>query len=176
MLISLFIVVVAALVIPLLMARFRVTQVPTAVAEISTGIILGQSGFNVLHGTIRVNFLSNIGVMMLLFLSGMEIDFALFRNKAKKGPDPVKISLLAFGATTVMSIILGLALKLMGLFSDLALAAIILANRVLRRRHCGPDRKGDLEQTHRPDDPADCLFGGGRATDRPDHLFGPAFG
>lgn len=127
MLISLFIVVVAALVIPLLMARFRVTQVPTAVAEISTGIILGQSGFNVLHGTIRVNFLSNIGVMMLLFLSGMEIDFALFRNKAKKGPDPVKISLLAFGATTVMSIILGLALKLMGLFSDLALAAIILA-------------------------------------------------
>lgn len=176
MLISLFIVVVAALVIPLLMARFRVTQVPTAVAEISTGIILGQSGFNVLHGTIRVNFLSNIGVMMLLFLSGMEIDFALFRNKAKKGPDPVKISLLAFGATTVMSIILGLALKLMGLFSDLALAAIILATVSLGVVIATLTEKGILNKPIGQTILLTASLGEGRATDRPDHLFGPAFG
>lgn len=176
MLISLFIVVVAALVIPLLMARFRVTQVPTAVAEIITGIILGQSGFNVLHGTIRVNFLSNIGVMMLLFLSGMEIDFALFRNKAKKGPDPVKISLLAFGATTVMSIILGLALKLMGLFSDLALAAIILATVSLGVVIATLTEKGILNKPIGQTILLTDSLGGGRATDRPDHLFGPAFG
>lgn len=131
MLISLFIVVLAALVIPLLMARFGVTQVPTAVAEIITGIVLGQSGFNILHSTPRVAFLSNIGVMMLLFLSGMEIDFSLFKNKSKKGPDPVKISLLAFGGITVMSILIGLVMKLTGLFSDLALAAIILATVAL---------------------------------------------
>ena len=41
-----FIVILAALVIPMIMARFKIGSVPTAVAEIITGIVLGKSGFN----------------------------------------------------------------------------------------------------------------------------------
>ena len=40
---SIFIVSLAALVIPIVMARFRINAIPTAVAEIVTGIILGKS-------------------------------------------------------------------------------------------------------------------------------------
>ena len=39
---SLLIVMVAALIIPLVMARFKISSVPTAVAEIVTGIVLGR--------------------------------------------------------------------------------------------------------------------------------------
>ena len=44
---SLLIVMVAALIIPLVMARFKISSVPTAVAEIVTGIVLGKSLFNI---------------------------------------------------------------------------------------------------------------------------------
>lgn len=37
---SLLIVMLAALIIPIIMARFKVSSIPTAIAEIITGIIL----------------------------------------------------------------------------------------------------------------------------------------
>ena len=48
---SILIVMVAALLIPLVMARFNISSVPTAVAEIVTGIILGKSLFCVVTTT-----------------------------------------------------------------------------------------------------------------------------
>ena len=41
---SLFLVVLLALVIPIFMARFKISTVPTAIAEIIVGIIVGSSG------------------------------------------------------------------------------------------------------------------------------------
>lgn len=129
---SLLLVVVAALLVPILMARFQVRQVPTAVAEIVVGIILGKSGFNLLHTTSNISFLSNLGVMMLLFLSGMEIDFSLFgkQHQRRRGPhgqvNPVKVASLAFLGTMGMSLLLAVIMQLTGLFSDFALAWIIL--------------------------------------------------
>ncbi len=43
---SFLIVMLAALVIPIAMARFKIANVPTAVAEIVTGILIGKSAFN----------------------------------------------------------------------------------------------------------------------------------
>lgn len=129
---SLLLVVVAALLVPIVMARLQVKQVPTAVAEIIVGIILGQSGFNILHSTNNISFLSNLGVMMLLFLSGMEIDFSLFgkQHQRRRGPrgqvNPVKVASLSFLGTMAMSLLLALVMKLTGLFNDFALVWIIL--------------------------------------------------
>lgn len=44
--ISLLIILLAALVIPLAMARFKITFLPTAVVEIIVGVLLGPSLFN----------------------------------------------------------------------------------------------------------------------------------
>lgn len=71
---SLLIVMVAALIIPLVMARFKISSVPTAVAEIVTGIVLGKSLFNIVSPNATLNMMSTMGVIMLMFLSGMEID------------------------------------------------------------------------------------------------------
>ena len=78
---SLFIVSLAALVIPIIMARFKINAIPTAVAEIVTGIILGKSLLNTIKITSSVSLLSNLGVILLMFLSGMEINFDLFKKK-----------------------------------------------------------------------------------------------
>ena len=86
---SLFLVVLFALIVPIMMARLKVTAIPTAVAEIIIGIILGASGFNFVQPTHDLNFLSSLGVILLLFLSGMEIDFELLKPGKKKSDQQV---------------------------------------------------------------------------------------
>lgn len=131
---SLFLVVLLALIIPIFMARFQISNVPTAVAEIIVGIIMGSSGFNLITSTHDLTFLSNLGVILLMFLSGMEIDFDLLqrrnnpkgKSQAGKTVDPLKTALTAFIGVVVMALILAYVLKLVGLFSEVMLAGIIL--------------------------------------------------
>ena len=111
---SLFLVVLLALVIPIFMARFKVTNVPTAVAEIIVGIIMGTSGFNLVKISHDLTFLSNLGVILLMFLSGMEIDFELLKRKNNPKTtshtgqvvDPLKTATAAFFGIAGMSVIL----------------------------------------------------------------------
>ncbi|MCT0165503.1 potassium transporter [Lactobacillus helveticus] len=131
---SLFLVVLLALVIPIFMARFQISNVPTAVAEIIVGIVMGSSGFNLITSTHDLTFLSNLGVILLMFLSGMEIDFDLLQRKnnpkgksqAGKTVDPLRTAITAFIGIVVMAFVLAYILRLTGLFSEVMLAAIIL--------------------------------------------------
>lgn len=127
---SLFIVSLAALVIPIIMARFKINAIPTAVAEIVTGIILGKSLLNTIKITSSVSLLSNLGVILLMFLSGMEINFDLFKKKdlpdtKQSSINPARIAVFSFAMITAMALILAEVLKLIGLFSDVMLAMII---------------------------------------------------
>ena len=130
---SLFLVVLLALVIPIFMARFKISTVPTAIAEIIVGIIVGSSGFNIVVSTHDLTFLSNLGVTLLMFLSGMEINFDLLQRKnnpkaksqAGKKVDPLPTALTAFAGIVIMAFILAYVLKLISLFSNIVLAAII---------------------------------------------------
>ena len=130
---SLFLVVLLALVIPIFMARFKISTVPTAIAEIIVGIIVGSSGFNIVVSIHDLTFLSNLGVTLLMFLSGMEINFDLLQRKnnpkaksqAGKTVDPLPTALTAFAGIVVMAFVLAYVLKLIGLFSNVILAAII---------------------------------------------------
>ena len=131
---SLFLVVLLALVIPIFMARFQISNVPTAVAEIIVGIIMGSIGFNLITSTHDLTLLSNLGVILLMFLSGMEIDFDLLQRKnnpkgksqAGKTVDPLKTAITAFIGIVIMAFVLAYVLRLTGLFSEVMLAAIIL--------------------------------------------------
>lgn len=119
-------VILMALVIPIWMAKFNLHNIPTAVAEIIVGIVLGVSGFNwVDTSNSQLSFLSNLGVIILIFLSGMEIEFDLFKKKQDSQINPVKIALLSFLGIAGFSIFLGWILSILGLFKDMLLASII---------------------------------------------------
>lgn len=131
---SLFLTVLLALVIPIFMARLRVTTVPTAVAEIIVGILMGKSCLNLITQTSQLTFLSNLGVIVLMFLSGMEIDFDLLspkkqtrarKSESGKQVKPMVVAAFAFGGVAVASVLLTLGMKALGLFNDVALASII---------------------------------------------------
>lgn len=119
-------VILMALVIPIWMAKFNLHNIPTAVAAIIVGIVLGVSGFNwVDTSNSQLSFLSNLGVIILIFLSGMEIEFDLFKKKQDSQINPVKIALLSFLGIAAFSIFLGWILSILGLFKDMLLASII---------------------------------------------------
>lgn len=131
---SMFIIMFSALLIPILMARFRVASVPTAVAEIIVGIILGKSGFNLVVQTRDLTFLSSLGVIVLMFLSGMEINFSLFKKRPRAPKDkksPVNLAVASFVGIMLTAFILGMALKATGMFNDVLLATIIFSTVAL---------------------------------------------
>ncbi|USS93058.1 cation:proton antiporter [Fructilactobacillus ixorae] len=136
---SLVIILLAALLIPLLMSRFKISALPTSVVEILVGIVLGPSLLNWInpHQTILTS-LSSIGVIVLLFLSGIEIDFDLFQPKTKNPSQleqkarqqvskytPVRLALYGYLTIIVLSFVLGYLTKVTGLFSDVWLASIL---------------------------------------------------
>jgi monovalent cation:H+ antiporter-2, CPA2 family len=75
---SLLIVVVVALLTPILLNRLRLQVIPVVVAEIIAGIMIGKTGFNLVKPDIWIETLSTLGFLLLIFLSGLEIDFSAF--------------------------------------------------------------------------------------------------
>ena len=131
---SMFLVMLAALLIPILMARFKITGVPTAVAEIVMGILIGKSGLNIIQTTPELTQLSSLGVIILMFLSGMEIDFDLFKPGSSNDQSrwsPVKLAGIAFIGTLVNGLILGLILKFTELFDNVFLSVILFSTVAL---------------------------------------------
>lgn len=130
---SIFIVMAVALAVPILMARFKITAVPTAIAEIVIGMLIGQSGFGWVQTNSSLTLLSSLGVIILMFLSGMEIDFSLFKRaeQPKTGSNPVKLATGAFLMNVVLALVIATVLKLTGLFTDFFLSIIIFTTVAL---------------------------------------------
>ena len=74
--IPLLIVVLLAFLVPVLLTRFRRIGIPVVVGEIIAGIIVGQSGFQLVGANQVLEILSILGFSLLMFLSGLEIDFS----------------------------------------------------------------------------------------------------
>ncbi len=74
--IPLLIVVSIAFLVPLFLTRFSRLGIPVVVGEILAGIILGRSGLGIVEETQMLEILSILGFSLLMFLSGLEIDFS----------------------------------------------------------------------------------------------------
>ncbi|WNB90586.1 cation:proton antiporter [Bacillus sp. NEB1478] len=101
---SLVLVILTAFVIPILLNKLRLRVIPVVVAEIIAGIILGKSGFDVVHSDAWLEILSVLGFIFLMFLSGLEIDFSIFaggtsqkkNNEKKKEPNRIFVASVIF--------------------------------------------------------------------------------
>lgn len=131
--ISLLVVLFAALLTPLLMAKFNIHSLPTAVAEIIVGIILGKSLFGWVVSNDVLEELRTLGVIVLIFLSGMEIDFSLFKPQKQAGGKigVAPLAFLSYGSIVAMAFAAAWVLNLLGLYQHIVFAAIIFATVAL---------------------------------------------
>ncbi len=108
---SLVLVILTAFFVPILLNKFRLRVIPVVVAEIIVGIILGKSGFDVVHSDAWLEILSVLGFIFLMFLSGLEIDFSIFAGESnskkkkaeKKEPNRLFVSSIIFLFILILS-------------------------------------------------------------------------
>ncbi|MDQ1147065.1 CPA2 family monovalent cation:H+ antiporter-2 [Bacillus sp. SORGH_AS 510] len=133
--ISLLIVVTMAFLTPIFLHRFKMNFIPVVVAEIIVGLIIGKSGFNVVHEDMWLSTLSTLGFIFLMFLSGLEIDFSSFSGSKKRDqlpngkrePNTFIVASVIFAGIFIFSLGLSYLFVMMGFIDNAFLMTLIIS-------------------------------------------------
>ncbi|MDN4073673.1 monovalent cation:proton antiporter family protein [Fictibacillus terranigra] len=134
---SLVIVILTAFFIPILLNKFKIRFLPVVVAEIIAGIIIGKSGFDIVHAGTWLDILSVLGFIFLMFLSGLEIDFSVFAASSDKKqlpngktePNRLGVSSVIFALIFVVSFALSMVFVWTG-FTDNAFFMTLIISTI----------------------------------------------
>jgi len=96
--------------------------IPGAVLEVIAGILIGPSVLGWVHVNAPIQVLSDLGLGMLLFLAGLEIDVESLR-----GP-PGRLAGPAFGGSVLLGLACGLVLSLAGAGARPVFLAVVLTS------------------------------------------------
>ncbi len=94
---SIILIAVAAFLLPLVAGRLRLSAVTL---EILFGILVGPFALSLVEQSELLDFLAEFGFLLLMFLSGFEIDFG---NIERQGPRPLMLGGLIFAITLGLS-------------------------------------------------------------------------
>lgn len=150
--ISLMFVLLAAFLVPIMLSKNTTLQVPIVVGEIIAGIILGPSVLDlVILDSEVILFMRDFGLAYLMFIAGMEIDFNMLGEIAKKSRErqdlafyqnPIILGPASFSMTLATSVILSILIVRQGFIDDPWMLALILSTTslgvvlpVLKERH-----------------------------------------
>lgn len=132
------IVAVLAFLVPLISARIRWIALPVVVGEILAGMLVGESGFRLVRPDQILSFLSDFGLIYLMFLSGLELDLAhllgLERRSGRRvvfWRHPIFLPGAVFVLTLGISLFISGVLAARGLLADRWLAGFIFATTSL---------------------------------------------
>lgn len=145
---SLLLVVGLAFLVPILLQYFKLRVIPVVVAEIFVGLLIGSSGFNLIEPEGWVSQLSTLGLIFLMFLSGLELDVSLFKPKKqsavilahlpqdhykdelsiRKPPNPLLLSSVVFVLIVAVSFGCALLLQQLHYITEPYLFTIMIAS------------------------------------------------
>jgi Kef-type K+ transport system membrane component KefB len=117
---NLLIVVAAGFTAPFVLGFFPKVRLPAIVFELVLGIILGPAVLGWVSVDEPVAVMSLIGLAVLLFLAGIEIEFDMLRGKV------LRATLIGFVLSFGIAIVLGLILKEAGLVKQPIFLAVLL--------------------------------------------------
>jgi monovalent cation:H+ antiporter-2, CPA2 family len=132
---SLLVVVTTAFLTPIILHRFKLNFIPVVVAEIIMGLIIGTTGFDIVHQDVWLSTLSTLGFIFLMFLSGLEIDFTAFSGSkkrellanGKKEPNTFIAATAIFAGIFIFSLILSYLFVLAGFIDNAFLMTLIIS-------------------------------------------------
>src|SRR3954469_7171021 len=117
---SLLIVMAAAFAAPFLLGLFPRLRLPAVVFEIVAGIVVGPSVLGGVEVDQMISVITTLGLAFLLFLAGLEIDFARLRGPV------LRLALGGFALSFVLALAVGAVLSSAGLIDAPLLVAIAL--------------------------------------------------
>ena len=116
------IIAVVAVAVPVALALVPRLPVPGAVLEVIAGILIGPSLLGWVHVNAPIQVLSDLGLGMLLFLAGLEIDVESLRGPLGR------LAGWAFGGSVLLGLACGLALSLAGAGARPVFLAVVLTS------------------------------------------------
>jgi Kef-type K+ transport system membrane component KefB len=122
---GLLIVVAAGFAAPFLLGLAPGLRIPAVVVEIIAGIVLGPSVFGWVEVDDTIEVLATIGLGFLLFLGGLEVDFAALRGRL------LRVTLRGYALSFAIAVALSLALGAAGQVQTPLLIAIALGSTSL---------------------------------------------
>src|SRR3954452_11193303 len=105
---------------PFLLGLFPALRLPAVVLEISAGIVVGPSVLGWVEVDQTIAVVSTLGLAFLLFLAGLEIDFARLRGPV------LRLTMIGFGVSFALALVVAGGLKAAGLVDAPLLIAITL--------------------------------------------------
>ncbi len=135
-----------AFLIPPLLSRVR--WMPSVIGQILAGLLIGRSGLRLIQVDFTLDFLAEVGLAFLMFLSGLEIDFGLLFAGGGRGFRRFK-ALISGGAYYALSLGMAVGLSFLlirsGMSGDPWMIALILSTTslgivlpVLKERNLSP--------------------------------------
>jgi Kef-type K+ transport system membrane component KefB len=118
-------VMVVAVAVPLLLGLFPRLPVPSSVLEIAAGILIGPAVLDWVSDDKVINVFAKLGVALLLFLAGLELDFAKLRGR------PLQLGLVSFVASLGIGLAIALPLGGLDIVVDPLFVAIVLSSTSL---------------------------------------------
>ncbi|HEX7299830.1 MAG TPA: cation:proton antiporter [Solirubrobacteraceae bacterium] len=118
---NLLVIVAAGFAAPLALGFLPAIRLPSVVLEIVLGIMVGPAVLGWVDVDEPVRVFSTFGLAYLLFLAGLEIDFA------RLGGRVLRLALLGFVVSLAIAVVVGLALKAGGLVAQPLFVAIVLS-------------------------------------------------
>ncbi len=114
------IIAAVAVAVPVVLALLPAVPVPGAVVEVIAGIVIGPSVLGWVHIDAPIQVLSDLGLGMLLFLAGLEIDVQGLRGPLGR------VAALAFAGSVVLGVGCGFTLSAASQASRPLFLAIVL--------------------------------------------------
>jgi Kef-type K+ transport system membrane component KefB len=106
---------------PFVLGLFPRVRLPSVVAEIGAGILVGPSVLGWVHVDQTIQVIATLGLAFLLFLAGLEIDFMRLRGRV------LKLTALGYALSFGIALVVAGGLRLGGLVDAPLLVAITLA-------------------------------------------------
>ena len=119
---GLLVIALVAVAVPVLLALVPRLPVPGAVLEVVAGILVGPSVLGWVHLDAPVRVVSDLGLGMLLFLAGLEIDVGSLRGPLGR------LAGWAFGVSVLLGLACGYAFSLAGVGGKPVFLAVVLTS------------------------------------------------
>jgi Kef-type K+ transport system membrane component KefB len=116
------VVALVAVAVPVLLGLIPRLPIPGAVLEVLAGILIGPSVLGWVHLDVPIQVLSDLGLGMLLFLAGLEIDVGGLRGPLGR------LAGWAFGVSVLLGLACGYALSLAGVHAKPVFLAVVLVS------------------------------------------------
>ena len=118
---NLLIVVAAGFAAPFTLGFVPALRLPSIVLELILGIVLGPAGLNWVHVDDPVIVFSTVGLAVLLFLAGLEIEFHKLRGKV------LRLTLLGFLLSFAIAVGIGVLLQGAGVVKQPIFLGVLLS-------------------------------------------------